>query len=49
VRPAFARHRICGGDTWIHGIDFFNLDQSFHPTAAGQAHGYLPVFRRKAA
>jgi lysophospholipase L1-like esterase len=46
VRPAFsASHRICGGHSWIHDIDIFSLDESFHPTAAGQALGYFPVFR----
>jgi lysophospholipase L1-like esterase len=50
VRGTFtARHRLCGGASWIHGIAFFNLDESFHPTVAGQALGYLPVFTKKAA
>jgi lysophospholipase L1-like esterase len=50
VRATFtARHRLCGGDSWIHGIAFFNLDESFHPTAAGQALGYLPVLLKKTA
>jgi lysophospholipase L1-like esterase len=49
VRATFTpRHRICGGASWLHDIDIFNLDDSFHPTAAGQALGYLPVFRSKA-
>jgi lysophospholipase L1-like esterase len=50
VRATFtARHRLCGGASWIHGIAFFNLHESFHPTATGQALGYLPVFVKKAA
>ena len=49
VRTTFsARHRICGSHSWIHDINFFSLDESFHPTAAGQALGYLPVFRKAA-
>jgi lysophospholipase L1-like esterase len=49
VRATFTpRHRICGGASWLHDIDIFNIDDSFHPTAAGQALGYLPVFRSKA-
>jgi lysophospholipase L1-like esterase len=49
VRATFSpRHRICGGASWLHDVDIFNVDASFHPTAAGHALGYLPVFRSKA-
>ncbi len=36
ARPAFAGHEICAADAWI-GAD------SVHPTAEGQARGYLPA------
>jgi len=44
VRAAFRGHAICDGAAWLHGLDFFSLDDSFHPTIAGQTRGYLPAF-----
>jgi len=44
VRAAFRGHAICDPAAWLHGLDFFNLDDSFHPTRAGQTRGYLPAF-----
>jgi lysophospholipase L1-like esterase len=46
VRPAFANgHEICDGSaSWLHSVDWSNLTQSYHPTAAGQSGGYLPAF-----
>ncbi|WP_268267532.1 hypothetical protein [Streptomyces kaniharaensis] len=32
-----------GGQEWINGIVLSRLRESFHPTAAGQARGYLPA------
>jgi lysophospholipase L1-like esterase len=50
VRPAFVGHEICdGGSSWLHAVDFEDLAESYHPTAAGQAGGYLPPFTRTAA
>lgn len=43
VRPAFAGHEICDSDSWINSIDWTDISSSYHPTAAGQADGYLPV------
>lgn len=45
VRPPFADgHEICDSNSWLHSIDWTNLVQSYHPTAAGQSGGYLPRF-----
>jgi lysophospholipase L1-like esterase len=46
VRPAFANgHEICDGSaSWLHSVDWSNIVQSYHPTAAGQSGGYLPAF-----
>jgi lysophospholipase L1-like esterase len=44
VRAAFRHHAICDGAAWLRGLDFFSLNDSFHPTTVGQTHGYLPVF-----
>ena len=44
VRPAFAGHEICDSNSWLHSVDWFNLGDSYHPTASGQSGGYYPVF-----
>jgi len=49
VRAAFRGHAICDRAAWLHGLDFFNLNDSFHPTTAGQTRGYLPAFTAAAA
>jgi lysophospholipase L1-like esterase len=43
VRTTFSGHGICSGDSWLHSVDWLNIGQSYHPTAAGQSGGYLPV------
>jgi hypothetical protein len=48
VRPAFAGHEICDSNSWLNSVDWFNIGNSYHPTAAGQADGYLPVFTANA-
>ena len=50
VRAAFANgHQICdGSSSWLHSVDWGNLVQSYHPTAAGQSGGYLPAFTAQA-
>jgi lysophospholipase L1-like esterase len=49
VRSSFAAgHEICDGDaSWLHSVDWSNIVQSYHPTAAGQSGGYLPAFAAK--
>ncbi|MFJ9623393.1 SGNH/GDSL hydrolase family protein [Streptomyces sp. NPDC101181] len=48
VRTAFTGHEICSGDSWLHSVNWLNIGESYHPTAAGQSGGYLPVFRSAA-
>lgn len=48
VRGQFAGHEICDSGSWLHSVDIFSLGSSYHPTAAGQQDGYLPVFGRAA-
>ena len=45
VRSRFAAgHEICDSGSWLHSVDWDNIVQSYHPTAAGQSGGYLPAF-----
>ena len=48
VRPAFAGHEICDSNSWLNSVDWFDIGNSYHPTASGQADGYLPVFTANA-
>ncbi|MET9304502.1 SGNH/GDSL hydrolase family protein [Streptomyces cellulosae] len=43
VRSTFTGHEICSGDSWLHSVDWLNIGNSYHPKAAGQSGGYLPV------
>jgi lysophospholipase L1-like esterase len=49
VRTAFSGHEICDSDSWLNSVDWTDFTSSYHPTAAGQADGYLPVFSAAAA
>lgn len=44
VRGAFGGHELCDNDPWLHSTNFFDLSVSYHPTEAGQADAYYPVF-----
>ncbi len=44
VRSAFAGHEICDSGSWLHSVDWLNLSDSYHPTAAGQSGGYYQAF-----
>ncbi|WP_189491516.1 SGNH/GDSL hydrolase family protein [Streptomyces antnestii] len=44
VTTTFTGHEICSGDSWLHSVNWANPSESYHPTAAGQSGGYLPVF-----
>ncbi len=44
VRGQFTGHDICDSGSWLHSVDIFAISSSYHPTAAGQDLGYLPVF-----
>jgi len=48
VRGQFSGHEICDSGSWLHSVDIFAISSSYHPTAAGQELGYLPVFSRAA-
>ncbi|MFC1414435.1 SGNH/GDSL hydrolase family protein [Streptacidiphilus sp. N1-12] len=43
VRGAFTGHEICSSNSWLHSTTL-PIDESYHPTAAGQSGGYLPGF-----
>lgn len=43
VRKAFTGHELCSAAPWLHSVTLPPED-SYHPTAAGQSKGYLPVF-----
>ena len=44
VQEAFAGHEICDSSSWLHSVNFLDIGESYHPTAAGQADAYYPVF-----
>ncbi|MGW1957383.1 SGNH/GDSL hydrolase family protein [Streptomyces sp. NPDC001920] len=48
VRPAFTGHEICSGSSWMHAVNWLDIPESYHPTAAGQSGGYLPVLNSAA-
>ncbi|EKX65476.1 SGNH/GDSL hydrolase family protein [Streptomyces ipomoeae] len=48
VRPAFTGHELCSGSSWLHSLNLLNIGESYHPKAAGQSGGYLPVLRSTA-
>ena len=48
VRSAFTGHELCSGSAWLHSLNLLNIGESYHPKAAGQSGGYLPVFRNAA-
>lgn len=43
VRTTFTGHELCSGSAWLHSLSLLNIGESYHPTAAGQSGGYLPV------
>ncbi|MBA4862780.1 SGNH/GDSL hydrolase family protein [Streptomyces sp. PSKA54] len=48
VRTTFTGHEICSGAEWLHSLTV-PVGNSYHPNKNGQALGYLPVFRARAA
>ncbi|WP_309060180.1 SGNH/GDSL hydrolase family protein [Streptomyces sp.] len=48
VRTTFAGHEICSGNSWLHSVNWLNIGESYHPKAAGQSGGYLPVLNSAA-
>ncbi|MGW7068345.1 SGNH/GDSL hydrolase family protein [Streptomyces sp. NPDC054855] len=49
VTSTFSGHEICSGDAWLHSVNWTNIGESYHPKAAGQSGGYLPVFSAAAS
>ena len=48
ARPQFSAHELCSGSDWLNAITL-PISSSYHPNAAGQQNGYLPVFAAAAA
>ncbi|MEU6604573.1 SGNH/GDSL hydrolase family protein [Streptomyces shenzhenensis] len=48
VRTTFSGHEICSGNSWLHSVNWLDIGTSYHPTAAGQSGGYLPVLTNNA-
>ncbi|PKW06840.1 GDSL-like Lipase/Acylhydrolase family protein [Streptomyces sp. 1222.5] len=48
VRTTFSGHEICSSNSWLHSVNWLNIGESYHPTAAGQSGGYLPVLTNNA-
>jgi lysophospholipase L1-like esterase len=48
VRSAFSGHEICDSNSWLHSVNFLDIDESYHPTASGQSGAYYPVFSANA-
>ncbi|MFF4058087.1 SGNH/GDSL hydrolase family protein [Streptomyces sp. NPDC001668] len=48
VRSTFTGHELCSGSAWLHSLNLLNIGESYHPTAAGQSGGYLPVLNSAA-
>jgi lysophospholipase L1-like esterase len=44
VKGYFAGHEICDSSSWLHSVNWLDLSESYHPTAAGQAGAYYPAF-----
>jgi lysophospholipase L1-like esterase len=43
IRSAFSGHELCDSTEWLKSVDWFDLGDSYHPTASGQSGGYYPV------
>ncbi|MFI5770744.1 SGNH/GDSL hydrolase family protein [Streptomyces sp. NPDC051658] len=48
VAGKFTGHEICSGSAWLHSLNWLDIGESYHPTAAGQSGGYLPVLNSAA-
>ncbi len=48
VRSTFSGHELCDGAGWLNSVTL-PISDSYHPTATGQADGYLPVFSAAAS
>ena len=43
VRSNFSGHEICDSTPWLHSLNWLDISESYHPTAAGQEYGYYPA------
>ncbi|MGW1379357.1 SGNH/GDSL hydrolase family protein [Streptomyces sp. NPDC002446] len=43
VNTTFAGHELCSGSAWLRSVTY-PIEESYHPTSAGQSGGYQPVF-----
>jgi lysophospholipase L1-like esterase len=43
VEPGFAAHGLCSRKPWLVGVEGMSDNRVLHPTATGQARGYLPA------
>jgi lysophospholipase L1-like esterase len=48
VRSAFSGHELCDWHAWLHSVTW-PINDSYHPTAAGQQDGYLPALSAAAS
>ena len=44
IRPYFSGHEICDSNSWLHSLNWLDISESYHPTAAGQSGAYYPAF-----
>lgn len=44
MTPYFSGHLICDSNSWLHSTNFLDPEESYHPTASGQADAYYPAF-----
>jgi lysophospholipase L1-like esterase len=44
VRGGFTGHEICDDNRWLHSVNFGDISESYHPTAAGHSQAYYPAF-----
>jgi lysophospholipase L1-like esterase len=44
VRSRFSGHEICDSNSWLHSLNWLDITESYHPTAAGQSGAYFPAF-----
>lgn len=44
VRSIWVGHQLCSyGTKWLHALNYLDISESYHPTAAGQLGGYYPT------
>ena len=49
VRSTWSGHELCDDAGWLNSIELFDIHESYHPTATGQADGFLPPFSAAAS